>query len=486
MKRLSKYLIALALLGTLGACEKKVTDILPIDQIPAQNAIQNMNDVQTALNGVYGTWLGRRPAYLSSFMTDEIRLGTGTEYRNVGNILFNWQHVSDSQDWRDGENGGCWTNMYQVIDRANRLLELMQPVVPANPTETALKAQIQGELLALRGMAHLELLRWYSATPEYSPTALGVVLMTEYAKAPGSFRPARNTQQEVVTQITQDLTDARGLIPAGFTDIGRITRNAVIGAQARLALHIKDWQGVIDRTTEVIAAQPITSLANYPAIWTTRTLANNQSTEVIWKLNVALANLGANIGALWQDVGTAAVQASPAVKLLNSYAAGDVRFSTFFRVPPTTSRNLIAKYGFVLGAPAPNGENFQYDIKMMRTSEMLLARAEAHAERDNIAQANADLSALRTQRITGYTHTNITTKAALISAIMDERYRELCYEGHRYFDLKRRSLPITRDLSDVANNTAIQTLNVSDPKYLLPIPQVEILANPNCQQNPGY
>jgi hypothetical protein len=62
----------------------------------------------------------------------------------------------------------------------------------------------------------------------------------------------------------------------------------------------------------------------------------------------------------------------------------------------------------------------------------------------------------------------------------------LCYEGHRYFDLRRRSLPITRDLSDVANNTAIQTLNASNPKYLIPVPQQEVFANPNCQQNPGY
>ena len=69
---------------------------------------------------------------------------------------------------------------------------------------------------------------------------------------------------------------------------------------------------------------------------------------------------------------------------------------------------------------------------------------------------------------------------------MEERYKELCYEGHRYFDLRRRSLPIARDLSDVANNTAIQTLNASSPKYLLPVPQQEVFANPNCQQNPGY
>jgi starch-binding outer membrane protein, SusD/RagB family len=482
MKRLSKYILAIAMVVSAASCEKKLTDIQPIDQIPSEKAIQTMQDVTNALNGVYGTWLARRNSYLCSFMTDEIRLGTGTEYRNVGNILFNWQHVSDSQDWRDAENGGAYTNMYQVIDRANRLLELIDPVPTANAAEVALKTQIKGELLALRGMAHLELLRWYAATPEYTPAGLGIVVQSEFVKAPGSYRPSRGTQQEAVARITADLSSARSLIPSGFVDIGRVTRNAVIAMQARLALHTKDWQAVIDSSSVVISAQPIASIANYPIIWTTRTLPSNQSTEVIWKLNVSPANLAAAVGSLWQDVGSGAVQASPATKLMNSFASNDVRFSTFFR---TTPRNLIAKYGFVLTSPA-NGENFQYDIKVIRTSELLLSRAEAYAEKGQLTEANTDLATLRTNRIPSYTHTAITDKATLINAIMDERYKELCYEGHRYFDLRRRSLPVVRDLADVANNTGIQTLAPNNSKYLIPIWQTQILANPNMQQNPGY
>ena len=482
MKLFKKICLIVAFGSMLPACEKKITDLEPIDQIPSQVAIQNMNDVLNALNGVYGTWLGRRPSYLSSFMTDEIRLGTGTEYRNVGNILFNWNHVSDSQDWRDTENGGAWTNLYQVIDRANRLLEFMVPVPTTGTTEETLKNQYKGELLALRGMAHLELLRWYASTPEYTPNGLGVVVQTEYVKAPGSYQPSRNTQQEVMDQVNADLLEARNLIPTSFTDIGRITRNAVIASQARAALHVKNWQGVVDRATEVIALQPLTPIASYPALWTTRILPANQSSEVIWKLNVsASANLGSAVGSLWQDVGTGAVQASPAIKLLNTYdQTNDIRFSTFFRTSP---RNLIAKYGVVIGS---NGENFQYDIKMIRTSEMVLSRAEAYAELNQLANANNDLKALRAARITGYVHTDINEKAALINAILLERYKELAYEGQRYFDLRRRSLPIVRDIADVAGNSTIVTLLPTDAKYLLPIPQQERFANPNIEQNPGY
>lgn len=484
MKRIFKLLTCLVLVGMLAGCEKQLTDLQPIDQIPAQNAIQNMNDVVSAVNGVYGTYAGRRASHISSFISDELRLGTGGEYRNVGNIVFNWQYVSDTQDWRDDEQGGAWTNLYAVIDRANRILELMVPVPTPTPAEVALKAQLRGEMLAIRAIAHFELLRWYAPTAQYTPTALGVVLMKEFAQAPGSFKPTRNTQEEVMTQVIADLAEARTLIPTTWVNVGRITRNAVIGYQARVALHTRNFTEAIARASELITAQPVTARASYAALWTTRVLPENQSSEVIWKLNVTPANLGAAVGSLWQDVGTAAVQGSAPSKLTSLFdQTNDIRYSTFFRV--VGARTLISKYGVVISSPA-NGENFQYDVKMLRTSEILLDRAEAYAENDNLTQANADLASLRSNRIEGYTHTAINDKNALIAAIMEERYKELCYEGKRYFDLKRRGLPITRDLADVVNVAAITNLPPTNFRYFLPIPQQELFANKNIQQNPGY
>ena len=254
MKNLKNHITIFLLAFLFMSCEKSLTDLKPIDQIPSEVAISTMNDVVSALNGVYGTWSARRSSYLSSTISDEIRLGVGTEYRNVGNNLFNWQHVSDSQDWRDGESGGGWTNLYAVIDRANRLLELMVPVPTANATEAALKNQIKGEMLALRAMAHLELLRWYSITTEYTPGSLGIVVQSSYVKNTGFHKPARQPQSAAITLINADLIEAKTLIPSTFINIGRVTRNAVAAVQARVALHVKDWQGVVDRTTEVINA----------------------------------------------------------------------------------------------------------------------------------------------------------------------------------------------------------------------------------------
>jgi len=479
MKLIHKVLFVFLFSFVFISCEKKLTDLDPIDQIPAEKAILNMNDLTTAVNGVYGTWSARRSVYISSFISDEIRLGTGTEYRNVGNALFNWQFVSDSQDWRDGETGGVWTNLYAVIDRANRVLEFMVPVPTTTAADVILKDQFKGEMLALRSMAHLELLRCFSQTAEYTPAALGVVLQTTYAKAVASYQPARNTQLEVINSINADLITARSLIPTSFTDIGRITRNAVIGAQVRSAVHTKNWQGVIDRANELTPLQPLTDSINYPSLWNTRTLPASQATEVIWKLNVTAVNSGSAIGSLYQDA-NGAQQAAPAAKLLNTFdRVNDIRFSIFFG---TTPRNLIAKYGVV----PPAGENFIFDIKMMRTSEIVLARAEAYAELNQFLQSNTDLSLLRTNRIRGYIHVPLPDKATLIDAIYLERYKELCYEGQRYFDLRRRSLPISRDISDIGGIASSQLLPATDFHYILPIPNQEKLANPNMAQNTGY
>jgi hypothetical protein len=471
------------LLITLASCKKSdVVDLQPIDRIPSEKAFNNLADVLQGINGVYGTWSARRSVYLSALLTDETRLGTGTAYRNVGNILFNFQSTSDAQDFRDAETGGVWTNLYQVIDRANRVLAFMGNVPANSDAEVAIITQYRGELIGLRAMAHLELLRWYAATVQYTPDAPGIIIQSEYAKSVATYFPSRSKQSDVVAFIAKDLDTARALLPTTYTDISRITRNAVIAMQARLALHTRNWQVVVDRASEVITAQPITPRAAYAALWTTRALASNQLTEVIWKLNVTTANLGAAVGSLFQDA-NGAVQASPAIKLTNSYdKTNDIRFLTFFRTAPAPT-GLIAKYGAV---ESSNGENFEYDIKMIRSSEMLLSRAEAYAELGQLTQANTDLANLRVNRIANYTHVNITDKAALIDQILLERYRELAYEGQRYHDLRRRALPIQRDILDVAGNTAIQTLLPTDPKYILPIPQQEVFANPNVGQNPGY
>jgi len=70
------------------------------------------------------------------------------------------------------------------------------------------------------------------------------------------------------------------------------------------------------------------------------------------------------------------------------------------------------------------------------------------------------------------------TKEQFRDAVLQERSWELCFEGHRRWDLLR-----TGKYLDVIRKAGIQ----AEEKHLLyPIPQNEIDVNPALVQNPGY
>jgi hypothetical protein len=140
-------------------------------------------------------------------------------------------------------------------------------------------------------------------------------------------------------------------------------------------------------------------------------------------------------------------------------------------------RRFTLKY-----ADAINNTN---DAPLIRVTEMYLNRAEALAELNGINQISIDLiNPLRTRAgLPTWTMTTFTTKQAFIDAILNERRKELAFEGHRRMDLLRKGRSL---------RTTGPTANISAPctgeKVILPIPQREIDINPSLkgQQNPGY
>ena len=86
-------------------------------------------------------------------------------------------------------------------------------------------------------------------------------------------------------------------------------------------------------------------------------------------------------------------------------------------------------------------------------------------------------------RINGYTPESFATAQDLINAVTEERYKELCFEGFRFYDLKRNNLPVNRASTDAAPEW--QTLPAGNYRFVFPIPASEMLVNPNMIQNPG-
>jgi hypothetical protein len=124
---------------------------------------------------------------------------------------------------------------------------------------------------------------------------------------------------------------------------------------------------------------------------------------------------------------------------------------------------------------------------MVRYAEVLLTLSESYARLGGAANEVLSLTYLnqlatrRDPSFVGFA----STGAQLITDVMNERRKELAFEGFRYFDFTRLNAVITRTTQHPA---AVQSIAVGDNKRLLPIPQAEIDANPvlKPQQNPGY
>ena len=121
---------------------------------------------------------------------------------------------------------------------------------------------------------------------------------------------------------------------------------------------------------------------------------------------------------------------------------------------------------------------------------MYLIRAEAQLEKDNtgagITAASKDLNDLRNARIFGYSSETFSDKQNLLNAIYNERFKELAFEGHRFFDLKRRKLPVERTSQDAVNASGAVKLEPTAAQYCFPISAKEMSVNKNMVQNPNY
>ena len=73
------------------------------------------------------------------------------------------------------------------------------------------------------------------------------------------------------------------------------------------------------------------------------------------------------------------------------------------------------------------------------------------------------------------TQVNALSQDALVSFILDERKKELCYEGHIWFDLRRT----TRPALTKKTRSGEYKLSQDDPRYTLRIPKEAISRNGN-------
>jgi hypothetical protein len=470
----SKIIFSSFLFLTLFSC-KKLIDIQETDFIGGDVALKTVGNAEGGIIGAYAGMAIEMDILLNATLSDEVKKG---EFYNAA-TTHEWQYTSTDIGIRD--NFTAIVPQYTTIDRVNRVLRSLPTTDSTKVGDNALRSRLRGEALFMRAFAHFQLFRYYAGN--YDPAFLALA----YVETPSLEPQARITMGPYFQKLLSDLAEAKTLLPNNVTDVLRANRLAATGLQARVALYMRDWANAITFSTEYINAIPLSPRATFAAIWSD---ANNN--EIAFKLK-RTASAGGRIGSLFRGTSASAsnigtVTWAPSDKIWNSYdQTNDIRFSSWFKTEPLLTAagrqpRIISKYaGTAYGTAAENVA----DAKVFRTGEMYLIRAEARAETGDLAGAAADINALRAARITGYTNINYASKDAAITDVIFERYKELAYEGHRFWDLKRRNLPVERLASDAPTSNA-QVLPAGNFRFILPIPNSEIQANRLIVQNPGY
>ena len=368
--KLRKYkVVAIAFFTMLvSACSKKL-DLKPTADIDASKAFQSVDDLKAGMHGAYAANAAGSRLYYGSLLADEVKLSD--ENRGQGQGEFKWQYSSAAGDM--GDMGSYYT----LIDRAHRVLEAADGIAAANAAEENFKKQMKAELTALRGVAYLEMLTAFMPSG-YDPSALGVAILL---KSDLLSKLPRNTVGEVMTQIETDLAAGRAepLIQSAPDDPLRLSQSAIAAYQARAALLKRDWDKAISYAGEAITLSgkslDRTSFQYY--------FYDDNESETIFKYrNNAAPQLN------WRD-NNGDVFYEPSDKLKSLYDQdNDIRYITFFSSDGADT-SIVNKYPGSGRGPQIN------DIKLIRLAEMYLIRAEAYAEKDQLAQAAADMNALR-------------------------------------------------------------------------------------------
>ena len=469
-------------MATMVSCEDELNQA-PENSLTTDNFFNTVADFRLGLDGMYAQLLtdddvaGIGDTYygavslsgLPDILSDNVILVQSGRQSNRNNFEFNYTALN---------NIGPFNEAYEIINLSNIIVERID-----NLQAGADRDDILGQALAMRAFAHFDMARLYAQIPTQDPGANGTLgvpyLKFEDGDTGDPFAtPTRDTVGENYDDIVADLLQARGLI-AEDNGSGRFNRNAVNAFLSRVYLYMGQWQNSIDAGSLVTTS--LASIDNYPAVFT------DESTDGVIMLadqDPALDNV--TVGVLWSQTASGNVISEYALdfEFFSAISDDDVRKGVLSVIGTNNDEmhNAINKVGI--------DRNGVVDVKLFRTAEVFLNRAEAQFELNNEPAALATLNQLRAVRYSANAPDG-ETGAALETAIQFERRVELAFESHRFFDIKRRGESIQRsnfgDLSDGTGTPAsVSSLPAGDFRFQIPFPIAEINNNPNFMQNPGY
>lgn len=477
-------------LGALSfyACDS-LLDTQPRQSISPEVALENIAGVRGIVAGAYNRLLSTA-AYTNTRIAAPEVLADNTQL-----IGTSGRYVSETTN-NLGTGVGGWGTYFALINDANYIIDGVDNL----DATQAERDRFRGEMLFLRALAYHDLSKSYGYEPgrEINNFNLSVMLRTEPTRGTTDADTPlpRNTNVEVYEQIEQDLLLAIDLLgEAGGTNRFLATEGAAKALLARVYLYWSRYPEAAAWAQEAMDT-PGVSLATPDQVPSLFATTDAPGRESFFEVRVTSVDFGGAVNnslsalftpAQWFDI-------APSEALLETYEDGDARFNVevFFEEDDEDEENPITLVtGWYSNRNLNDAEVTIHSIKfnqtvegpgafidntpVLRYGEMLITRAEALARDEQFGLALTELNRLRVNR--GLDELSGLTGTDLIDEIMAERRRELAFEGHRWFDLKR--------LNSFLDKPA--PLFPDDIRWLSQIPTLQVEASLGViQQNPGY
>jgi hypothetical protein len=531
----------------LSAC-KKTLDLQPLNAYSDNDVWTDPKLTEVFVNGIYDqTVLGYKDGGMGwSAQTDELYSNFDWENEN------RYMRGEATPDNQGSNTLNFWPQLYTSIRYANIFFENIGRLDTAGNAE--LVRRLKGEVYFLRALAYFELLKRFGGVP---------LVTRVYDVNDKNFTEKRASWTETKDFILADIAQALPLLPpaySGDNDKGRITAGAALALKSRLLLYAASpyfntgndrqlWQqakdaakAVIDYNGGMYALYGDAAKGTY-----NNTFLDFFNSEVIFarvysglvkadRYNTVSRDLSPNgyngysaYNVLQQMVddfemadGSAFSWNNPA-QAKDPYAGREPRFYADVLANNQLFKGRLTQF-YEGGDDSPqspyspwNASKTRYCVRKMvdertdwnkqdyaasqwvvfRLSEIYLNYAEACAALGEEAEALNYLNKIRTQKAGLPPVTAAGT--ALMDKIRHERRIELCFEGHRYFDLRRWGMAekgsedaggiiIRRqpDGSFTYQRMVVQDRTWQPAFYYYPIPRTEIQKNPAITQNAGY
>lgn len=490
------------------SCQKFLDD-KPKTSLTTGNSYSTAGDAEAALNGCYNIFYNSDYYQWEYVMINDVGSDNAYPGGNNEETFFDYnRHILPASNTHNYTN---WGALYRGIARTNILLEKVNSI--SDPALTAdRKKQIIGEASFLRAFNYYQLVKTYGGVP---------LELASNTADPAITRKARATEKEVYDQIVKDLEVAAANLPDNYGSIASVNKvratkgaaNAML-AKAWAQRSDRDYSKVLTYCNAVIGGAGGYALSSsYADLFDGSHYFNSESILEIpfeegnwsassWGVELYLAPEDGwqkycvptkNLVAAYDAQGDN-VRKNANIIFMTNDANGDPISWPDENWNPCQNPTVGIPFNFK--QKHPGGWASGDDYYLLRLADIILLKAEAQNETGATAAAIATLNTVRARVGLAAISTGLS-QAAAKTAILNERRLELAFEGQRWDDLVRSGTAVStmtglneKTYSCVVNlpgnPVKMDYSHVTNQRLVLPIPQLEIDANPNLTQNPGY